>query len=113
MSQPSKKVEVFFPLYEGKMFMPFDHQFADVIITDNIARPGQQDFTTLEDHLELPVLPPDRYTPELLDFIVLRVVELTYTTWDLQAFAQDILDEVGPETWVRWFADAPMRWHGQ
>jgi hypothetical protein len=57
---------------------------------------------------QLPVIPPDRYTPELLDFIVPRVVELTYTAWDLQAFAQDILDEVGPETWARWFADAPV-----
>ena len=57
---------------------------------------------------QLPVLPPDRYTSDLLDFIVPRVVELTYTAWDLQPFAQDILDEVGPETWARWFADAPI-----
>lgn len=52
---------------------------------------------------QFPVLPPDRYTPDLLDFIVPRVVELTYTAWDLQPFAQDILAEVGPETWARWF----------
>jgi hypothetical protein len=57
---------------------------------------------------QLPVLPPDRYTPELLDFIVPRVVELTYTAWDLQPFARDTLDEVGVETWARWFADAPV-----
>jgi hypothetical protein len=57
---------------------------------------------------QLPILPPDRYNPTLLDFIVPRVVELTYTAWDLQAFAQDILDEVGPETWARWFAGAPV-----
>ena len=57
---------------------------------------------------QLPVLPPDRYTPDLLDFIVPRVVELTYTAWDLQPFAQDILHEVGPETWARWFVDAPV-----
>jgi len=38
---------------------------------------------------QLPVLPPDRYTPSLLDFIVPRVLELTYTAWDLQPFAQD------------------------
>jgi len=57
---------------------------------------------------QLPVFPPDRYTPALLDFIVPRVVELTYTAWDLQPFAQDILEEVGPETWARWFADAPV-----
>jgi hypothetical protein len=53
---------------------------------------------------QLPVLPPDRYTPKLLDFIVPRVVELTYTAWDLQPFAREVLDEVGEETWARWFA---------
>jgi hypothetical protein len=52
---------------------------------------------------QLPVIPPDRYTPDLLDVIVPRVVELTYTAWDLQPFARDILDEVGEETWARWF----------
>jgi hypothetical protein len=57
---------------------------------------------------QLPVLPPDRYTSDLLDVIVPRVVELTYTAWDLQPFAQDVLDEVGEETWARWFADAPV-----
>jgi hypothetical protein len=57
---------------------------------------------------QLPVFSPYRYPPEHLDFIVPRVVELTYTAWDLQAFAQDILDEVGPETWARWFGDAPV-----
>ena len=57
---------------------------------------------------QLPVLPPDRYTLELLDFIVPRVVELTYTAWDMQPFAQDIMSEVGQETWDRWFADAPV-----
>ncbi|MCP4535873.1 MAG: N-6 DNA methylase [Chloroflexi bacterium] len=57
---------------------------------------------------QLPVLSPDRYALDSLDFIVPRVIELTYTAWDLQAFAQDILDEVGPETWARWFKDAPI-----
>jgi len=57
---------------------------------------------------QLPVLPPDRYTPEFLDFIVPRVIELTYTAWDLQSFAQDVLDEARLETWARWFADAPV-----
>ncbi len=52
---------------------------------------------------QLPILPPDCYTPAFLDYIVPRVVELTYTAWDLQSFAQDILAEVGPETWARWF----------
>ncbi|MBU0493068.1 MAG: hypothetical protein KKB13_14575 [Chloroflexi bacterium] len=50
------------------------------------------------------MIPPDRYTPALLAFIVPRVVELTYTAWDLQPFARDVLAEVGAETWARWFA---------
>jgi hypothetical protein len=57
---------------------------------------------------QLPVLRPDRYTPALLDFIVPRVVELSYTAWDLQPFARDVLAEVGPERWGRWFAEAPV-----
>ena len=42
---------------------------------------------------QLPVLPPDHYTPDLLRFIVPRVLELTYTAWDLQPFAADIWAE--------------------
>jgi len=57
---------------------------------------------------QLPIFPPDRYTPDLLDFVVPRVVELTYTAWDLQPFAQDVLAEAGPERWARWFKDAPV-----
>jgi hypothetical protein len=52
---------------------------------------------------QFPVIPPDCYSSDLLDFIVPRVVELTYTAWDLQSFAHDVLDEVGKETWARWF----------
>jgi hypothetical protein len=57
---------------------------------------------------QFPVLPPDHYLPHLLDYIVPRAVELTYTAWDLQPFARDILDEVGPETWAQWFESAPV-----
>ena len=42
---------------------------------------------------QLPVLPPDHYTPDLLRFIVPRVLELTYTAWDLQPFADDVWNE--------------------
>jgi hypothetical protein len=37
---------------------------------------------------QFPVLPPDRYTPAELGFIVPRVLELTYTAHDLQAWGQ-------------------------
>ncbi|MBN0002224.1 hypothetical protein JTL74_33805, partial [Pseudomonas aeruginosa] len=39
---------------------------------------------------QLPVLPPDRYTEADLAFIVPLVLELTYTTHDLAAWARDL-----------------------
>ncbi|GAB4495775.1 MAG: N-6 DNA methylase [Anaerolineales bacterium] len=39
---------------------------------------------------QLPVLPPSAYTAEHLRFIVPRVLELTYTAWDLATFAADV-----------------------
>lgn len=39
---------------------------------------------------QLPAIPPDRYTPADLAFIVPRVLELTYTAWDIKAFADDV-----------------------
>lgn len=47
---------------------------------------------------QLPVIPPDRYTPDLLAYIVPRVLELTYTAWDLRAFADDVWAEAGQES---------------
>lgn len=44
---------------------------------------------------QLPVLPPESYTPDLLERIVPRVLELTYTAHDLASFARD-LDYDGP-----------------
>jgi len=40
---------------------------------------------------QLPVLPPDRYTPADLAYIVPRVLELTHTARDLQPWADDLL----------------------
>ena len=40
---------------------------------------------------QFPVLPPDRYTPADLAFIVPRVLELTHTAHDMQAWASDLL----------------------
>jgi hypothetical protein len=39
---------------------------------------------------QLPVLPPESYTPSDIQFIVPRVLELTYTAWDIKAFADDV-----------------------
>jgi len=48
---------------------------------------------------QLPTLPPQVYTPDLLGFIVPRVAELTYTAWDMQAFARDIGYDGAPFMW--------------
>ena len=48
---------------------------------------------------QLPVIPPHTYTQALPDFIVPRVLELTYTAWDLQAFAQDVGYDGPPFVW--------------
>jgi very-short-patch-repair endonuclease len=42
---------------------------------------------------QLPILPPSAYTAEHLGFIVPRVLELTYTAWDLKPFADDVWRE--------------------
>ena len=48
---------------------------------------------------QLPVIPPHTYTPALLDFISPRVLELTYTAWDLQPFARDLGYDGPPFVW--------------
>jgi len=48
---------------------------------------------------QLPVIPPDDYTPEQIEFISQRVLELTYTAWDIQAFAQDMGYDGPPFVW--------------
>jgi hypothetical protein len=39
---------------------------------------------------QFPVLPPETYTEADLAFIVPRVLELTYTAWDMKPWAQDL-----------------------
>jgi hypothetical protein len=48
---------------------------------------------------QLPTLPPSAYTDRHLDFIVPRVLELTYTAWDVQPFAKDLGYEGEPFRW--------------
>jgi hypothetical protein len=52
--------EVYLPLYEAKMIMPYDHRFASVVLTDNPKRPGQPDRLGLEDHLSPVTVPMPR-----------------------------------------------------
>jgi hypothetical protein len=68
---------------------------------------------------QLPVLPPSAYEPEALRFIVPRVLELTYTAWDLAPLAQDVWEEADEglreaiRAWVagaRLHRDTPPEW---
>jgi len=68
---------------------------------------------------QFPILPPDRYTPKDLRFIVPRVLELAYTAWDLAPLAQDVWEEADEglreaiRAWVagaRLHPDAPPEW---
>jgi hypothetical protein len=49
----------------------------------------------LSDHVvkQLPVIPPERYSDDILQFVVPRVLELSYTAWDLAPFADDVWSE--------------------
>lgn len=48
---------------------------------------------------QFPVLPPEHYTPADLDFIVPRVLELTYTAHDLKPWAEDLGYDGEPFPW--------------
>jgi len=56
---------------------------------------------------QLPVLPPEQYEEpaswqpavSLAEWLELRVLELTYTAWDIQAFARDLGDDRSPFIW--------------
>lgn len=48
---------------------------------------------------QLPIIPPDTYTPDQIAFISARVLELTYTAWDIQAFAEDMGYAGPPFVW--------------
>jgi hypothetical protein len=48
---------------------------------------------------QLPVLPPEFYSQEDIKFISTRVLELVYTTWDIQPFAKDMGYDGEPFIW--------------
>ena len=48
---------------------------------------------------QLPVLPPSAYTPANIDFILPRVLELIYTSFDLMPFARDCGYDGEPFKW--------------
>jgi len=57
---------------------------------------------------QIPVLIPTHYSQQSIKYVASRVIELTYTAYDLQPFAQEILDEIGADTWNAWFPYQPL-----
>jgi hypothetical protein len=47
---------------------------------------------------QLPVLPPDRYSQNDINYITPRVLELTYTAWDIKAIADDLWNPTTPKS---------------
>ncbi|HOG77951.1 MAG TPA: N-6 DNA methylase, partial [Anaerolineaceae bacterium] len=52
---------------------------------------------------QFPVLVENTFTPDSIRFITTRVIELLFTAFDLRPFAEDILSEIGVDTWNAWF----------
>jgi len=61
---------------------------------------------------QFPIVPPSAYTPADLAFIVPRVLELTYTSWSMKPFADDIWRELGVGS-REWVLRAWLRGHGK
>lgn len=57
---------------------------------------------------QLPVISPSSYTEKIIELIVPKVVELTYTAHDLDDFAKDVLKEIGAEKWNSFFPQNPV-----
>jgi hypothetical protein len=48
---------------------------------------------------QLPVIPPESYTSQDIEYISQRVLELTYTAWDMKPFAEDMGYHGDPFIW--------------
>ncbi|MBG0746758.1 MAG: N-6 DNA methylase [Planktothrix agardhii KL2] len=48
---------------------------------------------------QLPIIPPDWYTPKDIEFISSRVLELVYTAYDMKPFAEDMGYDGEPFIW--------------
>jgi hypothetical protein len=48
---------------------------------------------------QLPIIPPEWYTPEDIEFISSRVLELVYTAYDMKPFAEDMGYDGEPFKW--------------
>ena len=52
---------------------------------------------------QTPIIDHKSFSVTIKDLICPRVIELTYTAWDLYSFAEDLLTDIGPSMWNEWF----------
>ena len=99
---------ILFEDYSHKKALYFVSLFSSMVF-DYIVR-QKVGGTHLSFHIvkQLPVLSPNSFTNPIDEIVMSLGIQLTYTSYSLQAFAQDILEEVGEETWQRWFRDASI-----
>jgi hypothetical protein len=76
-------------LQNAALFSVFNSLTLDYIARNKINQPS----ITQGALYQLPVLPPETFGEKELAFIVPRVLELVYTAYDIQAFAQDVWAE--------------------
>lgn len=58
---------------------------------------------------QFPLISNSFYNKNLINLIAPKTIELTYTAWDLEPFAQDVLKEIGADTWNQWFPQNPLQ----
>lgn len=92
-------IRLIFPQFPSKLIACliacFNSLPLDYIARQNIGGSHLSDYITKQ----LPVLPPELYTPEDIKFISDRVLELVYTAWDMQPFAKDMGYDGEPFIW--------------
>ncbi len=98
VAMPSSDPQVVAGLYANLASIPFDYCARQKVGGVHLT------YFTLR---QLPALRPDAYTVgapwassmQVRDWLLPRVVELTYTNWSLKAFAQDCGDDGPPYVW--------------
>ena len=98
LMMPTPDPQLVAGLYANLSSIPFDY-----CARQKVGRVSLKYFTMRQ----LPALPPGAYATRapwapsirIRDWLLLRVLELTYTTWDLKAFAEDCGDDDPPFIW--------------
>ncbi|MFB6187040.1 MAG: hypothetical protein ABEI86_09275, partial [Halobacteriaceae archaeon] len=79
------------PVYSSVLMANFNTFIVDYVARQK-ATGGNLTFYIVR---QLPIIPPKDYSDDLILEIVPRVLELSYTSWDMVKFADDIWNEAG------------------